>query len=289
VPFSPGGSTDLLARQIADRIAGPLGQPIVVENRPAAGGTVGASYVAKSKPDGYTLLMGVTGSNAINAVLRDDLPYNPVTDFSAVSIVISAPLVLVVNAQRDIKTTQDYINVAKAKPDTLTHGTPGVGTSMHLTGELFGLESHTKLLHVPYKGSAGAVQDLLGGRLDSMFGDILVTAEYVKSGHLRALAVTSAQRHVMLPDVPTVAEGGMPGFQALSWQGVFAPSGTPKPVLARLHAEIAKVLRADDVQKFFSDRGFVVESRAPDESQAFVEAEVRRWKRVVDEAGLKTK
>ena len=195
VPFPPGGSTDVLARQIAEKISGPLGQPVVVENRAGAGGTVGANHVARTDPDGYTLLMGVTGSNAISAVLRDNLPYDPLTDFSPVSLVVSAPLVVVVNSKNDIKSIQDYIEFAKAKPSTMTHGSPGVGTSMHLTGELFGLESGTKLVHVPYKGSAAALQDLLGGQLMSMFGDVLVTAEYIKSGRVRALAVTSSKRH----------------------------------------------------------------------------------------------
>ena len=289
VPFPPGGSTDLLARQIAEKIAGPLGQPVVVENRGGAGGTVGANHVAHAKPDGYTLLMGVTGSNAISAVLRDDLPYDPLKNFSPVSVVVSAPLVLVVNADRPEKSAKDYIASASAKPGTITHGSPGVGTSMHLTGELFALESKTKLVHVPYKGSAAALQDLLGGQLNSMFGDVLVTAEHVKSGRLRALAVTSKERHFMMPDVPTVAEAALPGFEASSWQGVFAPAGTPEPILTKLHGEIAKALKAEDMQKFFADRGFMVDGRTPSESKSFIEDEIKKWKRVVDEAGLKVK
>lgn len=289
VPFPPGGSTDLLARQIAEKIAGPLGQPVVVENRAGAGGTVGASYVARAKPDGHTLLMGVTGSNAISPVLREDVPYDPVTGFSPVSVVVSSPLVLVVKADSPLKDAQAFSAAAKAKPGALSHGTPGVGTAMHLTGELYGLESKTKLLHIPYKGSAAALQDLLGGRLDTMFADILVTAEFIKSGQLRALAVTSMERHFMLPDVPTLAEVGLPGFQALSWQGVFAPAGTPEPILAKLHSEIAKALKNEDLRKSFADGGFIVEGRSPGESKAFVEAEVKRWRRVVDEAGLKIK
>ncbi|WP_417682633.1 Bug family tripartite tricarboxylate transporter substrate binding protein [Roseibium sp.] len=289
VPFPPGGSTDLLARQIGEAISGPLGQPVVVENRGGAGGTVGANYVAKSDPDGYTLLMGVTGSNAISAALRNDLPYDPVTDFDPVSIVIAAPLALVVNADSDYTSVEDVIAYAKENPETFTHGTPGVGTSMHMTGELFGLETDTKLLHVPYKGSAQALQDLLGGQLDAMFGDILVTSEHVKTGRLRALGVTSTQRHYLLPDVPTIAEAGVPDFAAFSWQGVFAPAGTPKPVLDKLYAEINTALQSDKLQAFFKEKGFLVESKTPEDSKAFIASEVKKWKGVVDAAGIAPK
>ncbi|MEW5423229.1 Bug family tripartite tricarboxylate transporter substrate binding protein [Amorphus sp. 3PC139-8] len=286
VPFPPGGSTDLLARQIGEAISGPLGQPVVVENRGGAGGTVGANYVVNSEPDGYTLLMGVTGSNAISAALRNDLPYDPVTDFDPVSIVIAAPLALVVNADSDFQSVQDVIDYAKENPERFTHGTPGVGTSMHMTGELFGLETDTKLLHVPYKGSAQALQDLLGGQIDGMFGDILVTSEYVKSGRLRALGVTSTQRHYLLPDVPTIEEAGVDGFAAFSWQGVFAPAGTPKPILDTLYDEISKALESEKLQAFFEEKGFLIESMPPAESKAFIAAEVEKWKGVVEAAGI---
>jgi len=287
VPFPPGGSTDLLARKIGEAISGPLGQPVVVENRGGAGGTVGANYVAKSAPDGYTLLMGVTGSNAISAALRDDLPYNPVTDFAPVSIVISSPLVLVVNADSPYKSVQDVIDYAKANPETFTHGTPGVGTSMHMAGELFALESGTKLVHVPYKGSAAALQDLLGGRIDAMFGDILVTSEYINSGRLRALGVTGTQEHYLLTGVPTIAEAGLPGYDAASWQGIFAPAGTPPEVLDKLYDAIAAALQTEDLQTLFKERGFLVEGMPPAQSKDFIAAEVKKWTGVVDAAGLK--
>lgn len=289
VPFPPGGSTDLLARQIAEKISGPLGQPVVVENRGGAGGTVGAFHVVKSAPDGYTLLMGVTGSNAISAALRDDLPYDPVKDFAPVSIVVSSPLVLVVNSDSKFKTVKDVIDYAKAKPGTFTHGSPGVGTSMHMAGELFGLQSGTKLVHVPYKGSAAALQDLLGGQIDGMFGDLLVVSEYIKTGKLRALGVTSKKRHPMLPDTPTIAEAALPKYEAISWQGVFAPAGTPEPILDRLYKEIFKAVSAEDLKAFFAQRGFIIEGRTPAESKAFIAEEVPKWKDVVKEAGIKTK
>lgn len=287
VPFPPGGSTDLLARKIGEAISGPLGQPVVVENRGGAGGTVGANYVTQSDPDGYTLLMGVTGSNAISAALRDDLPYDPVTDFDPVSIVISSPLALVVNADSDFQTVGDVLAYAADNPDTFTHGTPGVGTSMHMAGELFGLESGTTLVHVPYSGSAAALQDLLGGRIDAMFGDILVTSEYINSGRLRALGVTGTQEHYLLKGVPTIAESGVEGYSAVSWQGLFAPAGTPSEVLDALYQATSDALGSDDLQALFRERGFLVEGMPPAESKAFIASEVKKWTAVVDAAGLK--
>ena len=286
VPFPPGGSTDLLARQIAERISRPLGQPVVVENRGGAGGTVGANYVVQSSPDGYTLLMGVTGSNAISGVLRDDLPYKPGEDFAPVSLVISSPLVLVVNADSDITSIEDFIAKAEADPETVTHGTPGVGTSMHLAAELFGLESGTKLVHVPYQGSAAAIQDLLAGNIDAMFADILVSSEFIAAGRLRPLGVTGSQEHFLLEGVPTI-DSVLPGYFAASWQGVFAPKGTDTAILDRLYTEVNAALAADEMQTFFRDRGFLVEGKNPAETMAFITAEIEKWGRVVDAAGLK--
>lgn len=286
VPFPPGGSTDLLARQIAEKISGPLGQPVVVDNRGGAGGTVGANYVAQSANDGYTLLMGVTGSNAISGILRSDVPYDAVTDFDAVSIVVSAPLVLAVNASSDLETIEDVIAFANENPNAFTHGSPGVGTSMHMTGEMFALRTDTALVHVPYQGSAAAMQDLLGGALGAMFGDILVLSEHFERGGLRPIAVTSSERHFMLPDVPTIAESGVEGFEAVSWQGVFAPAGTPQEVLDRLYAEISAAMESEDMQAFFRERGFLVEGRSPGDSQAYIKEQIEMWTDVVDAAGI---
>ncbi|MCC6000439.1 MAG: tripartite tricarboxylate transporter substrate binding protein [Pararhodobacter sp.] len=285
VPFPPGGSTDVLARQIAEQIAGPLGQPVVVENRGGAGGTVGANHVAQSAPDGYTLLMGVTGSNAISGVLRSDLPYDPGTDFAPVALVVSSPLVLTVHADSDIHTLDDFIAAAAAEPEAITHGTPGVGTSMHLAAELFGLESGTSLLHVPYQGSAAAIADLLGGSIDAMFADILVASEYIAAGRLRPLGVTGDQEHFMLEGVPTI-DTVLPGYFAASWQGVFAPAGTDPAILERLHAEISTAMTSDTLQTFFRDRGFLVEGRNPDNTMAFITEEIEKWGRVVEAAGI---
>ena len=289
VPFPPGGSTDLLARRLGEKLAVSLGQPVVVENRPGAGGTTGADAVAKAPPDGHTLLMGVTGSNAIAASLYPRMPYDTLRDFTPVSQVVSAPLVLAVNSSSPIKTVRDYVAAAKSRPP-MTYGTPGNGTSMHLTGEMFDLATGSGLTHIPYKGSAPAMNDLLGGTLQSMFGDFLVLLPQVKAGKVTPIAVTSTRRHPLLPDVPTIAESGVPGlerFEATSWQGLFAPAGLPREVLARLNAEVVKAMEAPDMKEFFGSQGFIVGGSTPDQFRALIEAEVPKWGRVIKAANVK--
>jgi tripartite-type tricarboxylate transporter receptor subunit TctC len=288
VPFPPGGSTDLLARRLGEKLATSLGQPVVVENRPGAGGTTGADYVAKSPPDGYTLLMGVTGSNAVAPSLYPKLPYDPVKDFAHISAVVSAPLVLSVNASSPIRSVQDYIAAARAKP--ISHGTPGNGTSMHLTAEMFALAAGVKLLHVPYKGTAPALNDMLGGNLESMFGDLLVLLPHIKGGKVRPLAVSSARRHPLLPEVPTMQEAGGAAFsdvEASSWQGLFAPAGTPADVVTRLNQATNKALESADIREFFGSQGFIVGGNSPEQFRAMVQSEVNKWARVVRAAQVK--
>lgn len=288
VPFPPGGSTDLLARRLGEKLSSAMGQPVVVENKPGAGGTTGADLVAKSPADGYTLLMGVTGSNAIAASLFPKIPYDTLKDFAPVSQVVSAPLVLAVNASSPIRTVKDYIAAARVKP--ISYGTPGNGTSMHLTGEMFDIATGAKLMHVPYKGSAPALNDLLGGTLESMFGDFLVLLPHIKAGKVRPIAVSSSRRHPMLSDVPTIAESGFPGlerFEASSWQGVFAPAGTPPAVMARLNAEVVKAMDAADIKDFFGNQGFIVGGSTPEQFKALVDAEVPKWAGVIKAANIK--
>jgi tripartite-type tricarboxylate transporter receptor subunit TctC len=288
VPFPPGGSTDLLARRLGEKLAVALGQPVVVENRPGAGGTTGADLVAKAPPDGHTLLLGVTGSNAIAASLFPKLPYDTLKDFTPVSQVVSAPLVLAVQGGSPLRTVRDFVNAARA--NAITYGTPGNGTSMHLTGEMFRLATGVQLTHVPYKGSAPALNDLLGGSLQSMFGDFLVLLPQIRAGKVQPIAVTSARRHPLLPDVPTIAESGVPGlerFEATSWQGLFAPAGLPREVLARLNAEVVKALDAPDIREFFGSQGFIVGGTSPEQFRALVEGEVPKWERVVKAANVK--
>ena len=289
VPFPPGGSTDLLARRIAEALAKTLGQPVVVENRSGAGGTTGADAVAKAAPDGHTLLMGVTGSNAISASLNPKLPYNPVSDFSPITQVVSAPLVLVVNATSGIRNLRDYVAAARGTP--VTYASPGNGTSMHLTGEMFALAAEVKLTHVPYKGSAAALNDTLGGTVQSMFGDFLVVLPQVRAGKLLPLGVSSARRHPLLPEVPTIAEAGagigsLATLEAASWQGLFAPAGTPRDIVARLNSEVVKALDSPDIRGFFSPQGFVVAGSTPEQFKALVETEVAKWGRIVKAANV---
>jgi tripartite-type tricarboxylate transporter receptor subunit TctC len=282
VPFPPGGSTDLLARRLAERMGPRLGQTVLVENRPGAGGTTGADLVAKSAPDGHTLLVGVTGSNAIAASLFPNLPYDPVRDFAPVSRLVAAPLILVVNPQHPARDVAGFIAAARAATATpITYATPGNGTSMHLTGELFAQTARVPLTHVPYRGSAQATTDLIAGQVQSAFADFLVSLPHVREGRLRAIAVTSAARHPLLPEVPTIAESGLPGFEALSWQGLFAPAGTPAPILARLHAEVVDALAAPEIREPFAQQGFVVAASAPEDFASFIRAEVEKWRAVV--------
>ena len=288
VPFPPGGSTDLLARRIAEKWQASMGQPVIVENRAGAGGTTGSESVARAAPDGHTLVMGVTGSHGVSVSLNPRLPYHPLRSFEPVSRVVSAPLVVVVGAAVPARTLAEYVAAAKARPGEITHSSPGVGTSMHLTGEMFNAAAGTKLVHIPYRGSAGAVNDLMGGQVQSMFSDFLVALPHVESGRIRALAVTSAQRHPLMPGVPTVAESGYSGFEALSWQGLFAPAGTPKDIVERLSAETRKALASPDIRDFFTKQGFEVAGSTPAEFRAFVEGEIPKWARVVKEAGLAT-
>ena len=281
VPFPPGGSTDVIGRRIAEKFQASMGQPAIVENKPGAGGAVGAAEVARAAPDGHTLLIGVTGSNAVSYSLNPKLPYQP-TDFAPVSLVVSAPLTIVVGPSVQAKNLKELA----ALNQSLNHGTPGNGTSMHLTAEMFNLAAGTKFVHVPYKGTAGALTDLIGGQIQMMFGDFLITLPQVKAGKIRALAVTSAQRHPLLPEVPTVAESGYPGFEALSWQGMFAPAGTPPAVLAKLNAELVKAISAPDMKEYFATQGFFVGGNSPDAFRAFVEKEIPKWAQIVKQANV---
>jgi tripartite-type tricarboxylate transporter receptor subunit TctC len=287
VPFPPGGSTDLLARRLAEKLSPVLGQTVLVENRGGAGGTTGTDYVAKSPPDGHVLLMGVTGTNAIAGALYPNLPYDPLTAFAPIASVVAAPLVLVRNPALPAATLAEFIALAKAKPDSITYATPGNGTSMHLTGVLFDQTAGTRLVHVPYRGSGPAVNDLVGGQVNTMFGDFLVVLPHLRAGTIKAVAVTSKQRHPLLPEVPTMDEAGLPGFEMLSWQGLFAPAGTPREVVARISAEVTRAMESPDIKDFFAGQGFIVGASSPAEFDALIRTEVPRWKTVVEKAGIK--
>jgi tripartite-type tricarboxylate transporter receptor subunit TctC len=286
VPFAPGGSTDLLARRVGDKLAAAWGQPVVVDNRPGAGGTVGADFVAKSAPDGYTLLAGVTGSNAIAQALYPKLPYDVMKDFSPVSMIVSAPLVLAVNPDVEAKTAAEFLALIKLKPGALSYGSAGNGTSMHLTGEMYKQAAGVSMVHVPYRGSAGMLTDLISGQIQVTFGDVLVLLPQIEAGKIRALAVTSKARLPLLPDLPTLNEAGLEGFEALSWQGFFAPAGTPPELVEKLNAEVNRAMRSPDIKDYFAARGFIVEGTTPEAFKTFIASEVKKWTPIVKSSGV---
>ena len=287
VPFPPGGSTDLLARRIGEKLQASLGQPVIVDNRAGAGGTIGSDFVAKSPADGYTLLMGVTGTNAISASLYPTLPYDPAKDLAPVSLVVSAPLVLVRTPSYGPKTVAELVASLKAKPASASFGSAGNGTSMHLTGEMFKQAAKVSMVHIPYRGSAGMLQDLMGAQLQVSFADFLVVYPQLQAGKVEAIAVTSKQRLALLPNVPTIAESGYPGFEALSWQGVFAPAATPQTVVDRLNREINRALASPDMVDYFGSRGFTLGGSTPAEFRTFVNAEIGKWAAIVKASGAK--
>ncbi len=287
VPFPAGGTTDIIARAVSQRLTETLGQAVVVDNRPGAGGNIGAELVAKSPPDGYTLLMGTVGTHAINPGLYAKMPYDHVRDFAPVILVAGVPNVLVVPAALPVNSVQELIAYAKANPGKLNFASSGSGTSIHLSGELFKTMSGVDIAHVPYKGSAPALQDLVGGQVQLMFDNLPSSLALIKGGKLKALAVTSAQRSAALPDVPTMIESGLPGFEASSWFGILAPAGTPKDAIAKLSGEVAKWLATPDAKEKMAAQGAIPAGLMPDEFTRHIAAETVKWQKVVKDSGAK--
>ncbi|MFO1323129.1 MAG: tripartite tricarboxylate transporter substrate binding protein [Burkholderiales bacterium] len=288
VPFPAGGTTDILARAVAQKLTETTGQPVVVDNRPGAGGNIGAELVAKSPPDGYTLLMGTVGTHAINASLYKSMPFDHVRDFAPVILVAGVPNVLVVNPSLPVNSVQELIAYGKANPGKLNFASSGNGTSIHLAGELFKTTTGVQMAHIPYKGSAPALVDLMGGQVQLMFDNLPSALPQIKAGKLRALAVTSAQRSSALPDVPTVAESGLPGFEASSWFGLLAPTGTPKDIVAKLNGEVAKWLATPEAKEKLASQGAIVAGGlTPDDFARHIAAETAKWQKVVKESGAK--
>lgn len=286
VGYAAGGATDVLARLVAVRLGEQLGQPFVVDNRAGANSNVGAEVVAKAPPDGYTLYV-YTIANTINATLYDKLGYDPVKDFEPVGMIAKIPNVLVVNPRLPVKTVADYIRFAKESSSGVTFASSGAGSSIHLSGELFCMRSGSNMLHVPYRGSAPAITDLLGGQVQSMFDNTPSALPHVKAGRLRAIAVTSARRLPSLPDVPTIAESGFPGFDVQSWFAIAAPAGTPRAVVEKLNAALNKALAAPDVRQRMEDLAATPEPGTPEQLRAFMLAEIRRWHDVVQQSGVR--
>jgi tripartite-type tricarboxylate transporter receptor subunit TctC len=287
VPFAAGGTTDVLGRVIANKLGPALGTTVVVDNKPGAGGNIGSDFVAKAAPDGYTILGGTISSHAINVSLYPNMPYDPVKSFQPVSLIGTLPNVLVVNASSPYKTLDDVIAAARAKSEALTFGSSGNGTSQHLSGELFQSMTGAKMLHIPYKGGAPAMQALLGQQVDLVFENIVAAVPLVQSGKLRALAVTSATRAGSLPNVPTVAEAGLPGYEIVSWQAVFAPAGTPQPVVQRLSSEIGKIIRAPEVAARLAALGVEPSGAGPAELGALQKSEVAKWAKLIKASNIK--
>ena len=285
VPFAAGGTTDILARIIGQALTAELGQSVVVDNRAGAGGNIGGQAAAKAAPDGHTLFMGTVGTHAINASLYKKMPFDPVKDFAPLTRVANVPNLLVANPAQPYKSVKDLIAYAKANPGKVNFGSSGNGSSIHLSGELFKSLAKVDMQHVPYKGSAPAVTDLLGNQIGIMFDNMPSAIQHVRSGKLVPLAVTTAKRSPELPSVPTIAEAGVPGYEATSWFGMFAPAGTPAPVLAKLNAAIVKVLAQPDVKKKINEQGAEVYSETPEQFTAFIQAESVKWGKVVKESG----
>jgi tripartite-type tricarboxylate transporter receptor subunit TctC len=285
VGFPPGSSSDIFARTLGARLAERLGKPFIIENKPGAGSIIAAQSLARAEPDGYTIMVAPSGTLAINPALYKNLPYDPLKDFAFIAHTASFPLVLVVNPQLPVKSVQDLIKLAKER--RLTFASSGAGTSIHLTGELFKTMAGIEMTHVPYKGPAFAVTDIIAGHVDLIFSDPGTVVTLVKEGKLRALGVSSLERFPVLPDVPTIAESGLPGFDASSWHMMLAPKGTPDAIVAKLREEFKANLAIPEVKQQLLNVGLVaVDSPGPDELRKFVEKETAVWSKIVQQAGL---
>jgi len=288
VPFPPGGPLDIMGRGIAQKLQEAWGQPVVVDNRPGAGGGIGADLVAKSPGDGYTLLMGAVSTHAINPSLYAKIPYDPQKDFAPVALVAQVPNILVVNPALPVQSVQELIAYARAKPGALSFGSGSTGSTGHLAGELFKTEARVDMVHIPYKGGAPAMQDLLAGQTQLMFDNLANALPQVKAGKLRALAVTTSKRAPAVPDLPTVAESGLPGFDLTTWFGVFVPAGTPRETVAKLNAEIVKALASKELAERLATMGAAPpESNTPERFAAFVRAEAAKYAQVVKSSGAR--
>jgi tripartite-type tricarboxylate transporter receptor subunit TctC len=285
VPFPPGGSTDLLARVVGAKLTEEWGQQVVVENRGGAGGTLGAAEAAKAAPDGYTLLMGAI-HHTIAHTAYPKLSYDFGKDFAPISVVAIVPNVVVVNAQLPVKNARELIAHAKANPGKLSYASAGMGTAHHLIGELFGQQAGVNILHVPYKGSGPAVTDLVGGQVHMMFDTVPPALPHIKSGKLRPLAVTTAKRSVALPDVPTLAEAALPGFEVTTWFGALAPAKTPAEIITKLHGAIVKILAMADVQKRLLEAGAEPVGSTPSEMETQIRREMERYGKIVRQANI---
>ncbi|MCX7142756.1 MAG: tripartite tricarboxylate transporter substrate binding protein [Proteobacteria bacterium] len=287
VPFPPGGSADIIGRTLAQRLAEQMGQPVVVENRAGASAIIGSEFVAKSAPDGYTLLLGNVGSMTIHPFLYPNLPYDPIKDFAPVTLVGAVTSVVVVTAAMPVNSIAELVAWAKANPGKLNFTSSGAGSSTHLTGELLRLRSGISMEHISYKGSAPALLDLVAGNVQLMFENLPSVLPHIKAGRVRALATTAARRSTALPEVPTMIEAGYAGFDMVSWQGVLVPAGTPPEIVARLNAEIVKALQTREVREGYARLGVDVLANTPEQFAAYLRQEQAKWSNIVKDAGIK--
>jgi tripartite-type tricarboxylate transporter receptor subunit TctC len=287
VAFAPGGSTSIVARAVSDKMSEALGQKIIIDNRAGAGGTIGTKAVAGSTPDGYTIALGYTGTLAIGPTLYTNAGYDPRKDFAPIGMIGNAPNSLVVHPSFPAKTVAELIAYAKANPEKVSFGSAGVGTASHVSGEYFATSAGIKLVHIPYKGTGPALTDLIGGHIPMAFAPIPATHSQISSGTLRALAVTSAARSGLLPDVPTIAEAGLAGFDASLYYGLVAPAGTPRPIVDKLNAALRAALASDDVKKRLVADGTDVTPSTPEEYAAFIDKDEIKWSAIVKASGAK--
>ena len=287
VPFAPAGPTDLMSRAVSEKLSQRLGQPFVVDNRPGAGGNIGAEVVARSAPDGYVLMIGHVGTHAVNAALYSKIGFDPVKDFTPISLIATYPLGLFVHPSVPAKTPKELIAYARAHPGQLNFASAGNGGPTHLTGELFKSSAGIDIVHVPYKGNAAALTDLVAGRSHMMFSNLLTAMPHAKAGKLRAIGISGLKRMPVAPDLPTIAESGLPGFSSVPWYGALAPANLPKPLLTKLNGEIVRAIAQPDIQEKFVPQGVNLESSTPEQFAALIKSEVVRWRKVVRDAGAK--
>ena len=286
VPFSPGGGSDTGARMLAQKLSEKWGQPVVVENKAGAAGMVGAEYASKAKPDGYTLLVGNIGTQSINGSLYKKMSYDPVNGFAPVSLIAELPLVMLVHPSVPAKTPQELIAHVKSQPGKVSYSSSGAGSSLHLAAELFQYQSGTELLHVPYKGSGAAMADLLAGHVNMSVTTVLESSSQVKSGKVRPIALTGSSRSSALPDVPTLAESALPGFNSISWIGLLAPAGTPETLVEKISADVRAVMGSDDLKRRFVEQGAVPAPNTPAQFRALIENDRKRYAQIIRDKNI---
>lgn len=289
VPYAAGGAADSIARILAKRMGKAMGQTIVVENRGGGGSIVGTEFVNKAEPDGYTLLLGQSGPISINPAVYKNLPYDPVKDFAPVSLTTTYPYVMVVNPSLGVKTLKEFVALARSKPGALNYGTTGVGAANHLVTELFDSKAGIKMTHIPYRGTALAVADLLAGQVQVVFADPISALSHVNSGALIALAVTSKERSPVAPAVPTMSESGYPGFDAVGWHGILAPANTPRAIVARLYAEIREALKDPETRTLLESQAMQIVGSSPETFAGFIKQDIAVWKEVADQAQIEVR